>query len=99
MISRGVRITKRMSKTMTLEVLSSIKGARSSEAVEKLFESIKNASIHNSNLSLTNNTGVSLNDLREDVVIESSPEEKAIIRSNFPKSKDGYLVVSKVIEE
>jgi Asp-tRNA(Asn)/Glu-tRNA(Gln) amidotransferase C subunit len=42
---------------------------------------------------------VSLNDLREDVVIESSALEKQIIIANFPKEKNGYLVVSKVIEE
>ena len=42
---------------------------------------------------------MSLNDLRDDVVIESSAMEKQIIIENFPKSKNGYLVVSKVIEE
>ncbi len=84
---------------MTLEVLSSIRGAQASEAVEKLFESIKRADTINSNESLNENNGVSLNELREDLVIESSELEKSIIRANFPKSKDGYLVVSKVIEE
>ena len=84
---------------MTLEVLSSIKGARSSEAVEKLFEAIKQANAGNSALSLNNNQAVGVNELREDVVMESSAVEKQIIRSNFPKSKNGYLVVSKVIEE
>jgi Asp-tRNA(Asn)/Glu-tRNA(Gln) amidotransferase C subunit len=88
-----------MSKTMTLEVLSSIKGAKSSEAVEKLFEVIKTANTGNSNLSLNQNKAVSVSTLREDVIIESAAAEKAIIHSNFPKSKDGYLVVSKVIEE
>ena len=84
---------------MTLEVLSSIKGARSSEAVEKLFEAIKQANAGNSALSLNNNQAVGVNELREDVVMESSAVEKQIIRSNFPKSKNGYLLVSKVIEE
>jgi Asp-tRNA(Asn)/Glu-tRNA(Gln) amidotransferase C subunit len=86
-----------MSKTMSLEVLSSIKGATSSQAVEKLFDVIKKANI---NLAKANqNVGVSLDNLREDVVLESSDIEKEIIRQNFPKSKNGYLVVSKVIEE
>ncbi|MFT5884222.1 MAG: Asp-tRNA(Asn)/Glu-tRNA(Gln) amidotransferase C subunit [Arcticibacterium sp.] len=86
-----------MSKTMTLEVLSSIKGAESSEAVEKLFDVIKRANIDLNNLEVAE--GVPLSKLREDEVIESSALEKEIIKSNFPKSKNGYLVVSKVIEE
>ncbi len=82
---------------MTLEVLSSIKGAESSEAVEKLFDVIKKANINLDNLAVSE--GVSLSKLREDKVIASSEIEKEIIRNNFPKSKNGYLVVSKVIEE
>jgi hypothetical protein len=31
-------------------------------------------------------------------VIESSEVERAIIKGNFPKEKNGYLVVAKVIE-
>jgi Asp-tRNA(Asn)/Glu-tRNA(Gln) amidotransferase C subunit len=42
---------------------------------------------------------VSLDGLRDDVVLDSSAIEKQIIIENFPKEKDGYLVVSKVIEE
>lgn len=87
-----------MSKIMTVDVLSSIKGAQPSEAVNKLFEVIKNANATNNN-SFNNNNCVSLNDLRDDVVIESSALEKQIIIENFPKEKNGYLVVSKVIEE
>jgi Asp-tRNA(Asn)/Glu-tRNA(Gln) amidotransferase C subunit len=33
------------------------------------------------------------------VVEESTDLEKEIIRENFPKEKDGYLVVAKVIED
>ncbi|WP_203226866.1 Asp-tRNA(Asn)/Glu-tRNA(Gln) amidotransferase subunit GatC [Confluentibacter flavum] len=89
-----------MSKIMTVDVLSSIKGAQPSEAVNKLFDVIKNAQPTNNN-SFNNNRNnyVSLNDLRDDVVIESSAIEKQIIIENFPKEKGGYLVVSKVIEE
>ncbi|MGR3809264.1 Asp-tRNA(Asn)/Glu-tRNA(Gln) amidotransferase subunit GatC [Jiulongibacter sp. NS-SX5] len=87
-----------MSKTMTLEVLSSIKGAKSSKAVDQLFEAIKNANSKGvANMNPRNIAGV--NNLRADQVINSSNLEKEIIRSNFPKQKNGYLVVSKVIEE
>ncbi|APY10532.1 hypothetical protein BWZ22_04430 [Seonamhaeicola sp. S2-3] len=87
-----------MSKIMTVDVLSSIKGAKPSEAVSKLFDVIKNAHT-NENTFNANNNSVSVNDLRDDVVIESSDTEKQIIKENFPKEKNGYLVVSKVIEE
>ncbi len=84
---------------MTVDVLSSIKGAQPSEAVNKLFDVIKNAQATNNSFNNNHNNSVSLNDLRDDVVIESSAIEKQIIIENFPKSKNGYLVVSKVIEE
>ncbi|MCP4522549.1 MAG: hypothetical protein GY827_12785 [Cytophagales bacterium] len=85
---------------MTLEVLSSIKGATSSEAVDELFKNIKNAHLDTEgNDLLANNANVvSLEDLREDTVIESSEIERNIIKENFPQEKNGYLVVSKVIE-
>lgn len=85
---------------MTVDILSSIKGAQPSESVNKLFEAIKNANSTNNNSFNTNhNNAVSLNDLREDIVIDSPNAEKKIIIENFPKEKNGYLVVSKVIEE
>ncbi|ARV06449.1 hypothetical protein BTO04_06945 [Polaribacter sp. SA4-10] len=88
-----------MNKIMTVDILSSIKGAKPSEAVNQLFDVIKNAHTNNNSLNNVNNNGVSLNDLREDVVIESSAIEKQIIIENFPNEKDGYLVVAKVIED
>ncbi len=85
---------------MTVDVLSSIKGAQPSETVNKLFDVIKNAQPTNNNSSNNVNYNcVSLNDLREDVVIESPAIEKQLIIENFPKEKNGYLVVSKVIED
>ena len=42
---------------------------------------------------------MSLDNLRDDVVIESPSLEKQIIKENFPKEKNGYLVVSKIIED
>lgn len=89
-----------MSKIMTVDVLSSIKGAKPSEAVNRLFEVIKNANItNNTTFNSNHNNCVSLDNLREDVVINSPNSEKEIILENFPKEKNGYLVVAKVIEE
>jgi Asp-tRNA(Asn)/Glu-tRNA(Gln) amidotransferase C subunit len=88
-----------MSKTMTVDILSSIKGAQPSESVNKLFDVIKNAIPSNATtLNNVNRNCVSVNDLRDDVVIESSAIEKQIILENFPNKKNGFLVVSKVIE-
>ncbi|UAM97049.1 hypothetical protein K8354_12035 [Polaribacter litorisediminis] len=88
-----------MSKMMTVDILSSIKGAQPSESVNKLFDVIKNANTTNNNSFNNQNNAVSLNDLREDIVFNSSSIEKQIIIENFPQEKNGYLVVAKVIEE
>ncbi len=88
-----------MSKIMTVDVLSSIKDAQPSEAVNKLFEVIKKANTNNNLNNASHNNALFLDDLRADTVINSSALEKQIIIENFPKSKNGYLVVSKVIEE
>ncbi|GGF65952.1 hypothetical protein [Wenyingzhuangia marina] len=87
-----------MSKIMPVDILSSIKGAKSSEAVDKLFDVIKNAEINQNSSNQNAKNAVSIDDLRADVVENSSEITKQIIRENFPKEKDGYLVVSKVIE-
>jgi Asp-tRNA(Asn)/Glu-tRNA(Gln) amidotransferase C subunit len=88
-----------MSKIMTVDVLSSIKGAQPSESVNKLFDAIKNAVPSNENsFNNVNYNCVSVNDLRDDIVIESSAMEKQIILENFPNKKNGFLVVAKVIE-
>ena len=82
---------------MTVDILSSIKGAQPSEAVNKLFDVIKNAPLTNNNsLNNVNYNCLSISDLREDVVIESSAIEKQIIIRKFPKQKKGYLVVLKL---
>lgn len=84
---------------MTVDILSSIKGAHPSESVNKLFDVIKNANSSNDNAANTvNRNCVSVNNLREDVVIESSAMEKQLIIENFPNKKNGFLVVAKVIE-
>lgn len=85
-----------MSKLMTVDVLSSIKGAKESEAVNQLFDVIKTANFvkADSNLNV-----VELGDLRDDVVVKSSELERKIIKDNFPKQKNGFLMVNKIIEE
>ena len=90
-----------MSKIMPLELLSSIKGAQSSEAVNELFNVIRQAVPETiaADPSLMEEQTVSLDALRSDLVIESSEAEKEIIRKNFPGEKKGYLVVPKVIED
>jgi Asp-tRNA(Asn)/Glu-tRNA(Gln) amidotransferase C subunit len=87
-----------MSKEMSLEDLSSIKGATSSKAVEELFNTIKNAPLPSESKDFNNSNAVELSDLRPDEVHNSSELEKKLIKQNFPKEKNGYLVVSKVIE-
>ena len=42
---------------------------------------------------------VTTEDLRKDVIVEASDAEKQLIIDNFPKKKDNYLVVPRVIEE
>ena len=83
---------------MTVDILSSIKGAKPSESVNKLFDVIKNAN-KNTILHTVSANVVSLDDLRADEVIESSAIEKQLIKENFPKEKNGFLVVAKVIED
>ena len=84
---------------MTVDILSSIKGAKPSESVNALFDVIKNANQNNNSLHMVNNNSVCLDELREDVVMESSALEKEIIIENFPREKNGFLVVAKVIED
>lgn len=89
-----------MSKEMTLDVLSSIKGAKASKVVDDLFKVIKKGHVsENSGVTNQNNNAVSVDDLRPDTVIISSAEERNLIIENFPNEKNGFLVVPKVIEE
>ena len=86
---------------MPLDLLSSIQGARSSEAVNELFKVIKRAvpgKQAETHLDLIA-PAVTIDTLRADVV-EKCPEiEKELIKRNFPEEKNGYLVVPKVIED
>ena len=89
-----------MGKEMTLDVLSSIKGAKSSKVVTDLFEVIKWGHVTTpESLNNSNKNVVEVNDLRTDEPINSSEIERNLIIDNFPKEKNGFLVVPKVIEE
>ncbi len=84
---------------MTVDVLSSIKGAKPSETINKLFEVIKNSDLSTTGSSSNNNqNAVPMEQLREDTVVQASDLEKQLIVENFPQEKNGYLVVAKVIE-
>ena len=79
-------------------MLSNIEGATSSEAVEQLFDTLRKAAIEKE-VNLLASNAISSETLREDIAVETSAVEKQLIMDNFPKQKDNYLVVPKVIEE
>lgn len=91
--------TTYMEKLMTLDILSSIKGAQASEAVDNLFEIIKKANPDADSEQTIKQMAVTLDGLRADEVISSGNLERELIIENFPKSKNGYLVVTKVMED
>ena len=86
---------------MPLDLLSGIKGAASSEAVNELFNIIKRSAPCNggNHLPGAGINAVSLNDLRDDEIIRCAEAEIELIKKNFPKEKNGFLVVPKVIED
>lgn len=87
---------------MPLDLLSSIKGASTSEAVTELFSVIKKAVPDNNKEDIQQpdeESVVTVESLRSDEVMECSEMEREIIRANFPKEKNGYLVVPKVIDD
>jgi Asp-tRNA(Asn)/Glu-tRNA(Gln) amidotransferase C subunit len=91
-----------MEKFMPLELLSTIKGAKSSEPIEKLFDIVRNADAGQeteSSIDLISNHLVAVDKLREDIVKDTTSVEKQIILDNFPNQKNNYLVVHRVIEE
>lgn len=91
-----------MEKIMPLELLSGIKGALPSDAVEQLFRVIGEAvpdSVEEHSTGRIVAGAVSPEALRSDDVVMCPDGERALIRKNFPREKDGYLVVPKVIDE
>jgi len=88
-----------MGKEMTLDVLSSIKGAEASQVVSDLFEVIKKGAVEGNTNTNANQNAVEVDDLRNDEPIQCSDTERNLIIENFPNEKNNYLVVPKVIEE
>jgi len=91
-----------MEKIMPLDLLASIRGAESSEAVEELFRVIREAMKEQEGTDIIETDirqSASLERLRSDIP-EACPEPvKELIRKNFPQEKNGYLLVPKVIED
>lgn len=90
-----------MEKTMPLDLLSSIKDAKSSEAINELFNVIKKAMPDNQRVDNSDmgSNALSINELRRDEIVRCDEDQKELIRQNFPEEKNGFLVVPKVIEE
>ena len=88
-----------MEKLASLEIRAHIKGANSSESIEKLFDIVRNATVATPTNEILSNQIVMVDDLREDKVEEASAMEKQLIIDNFPNQKNNYLTVPKVIEE
>ena len=90
-----------MNKIMPLDLLSNIKGASPSEAVNELFRVIREAVLAEEGdiKPETNVEAVSLEDLRDDRIERSTEIEIELIRKNFSEEKSGFLVVPKVIED
>jgi len=88
-----------MEKLASLEIFSNIKGACSSEAIEELFDMVRKTTVVTPTHEILSNQIVTVDDLREDNVVEASALEKQLIIDNFPNQKNNYLIVPKVIEE
>lgn len=87
---------------MPLDLLSSIKGASSSEAVTELFKVIGKAvpeHIREDREQAGKENMVKVDALRSDELRECPEHIKEIIRNNFPERKNGFLVVPKVIDD
>ena len=91
-----------MSELTTLEVLTNIKDATVSESIGQLFGIVREAVTEQNEFDFIDrisDSAVTTDELREDVVIETTEKEREIMIKNFPLSKNNYLVVPKVIEE
>jgi len=91
-----------MQELISLENLSNIEGETTLEAVEQLFETLRQVETGSNKddfISLSSGIVMTTDDLREDRVVEASEAEKRLIIDNFPSQKNIYLIVPKVIEE
>jgi len=91
-----------MKELTPLEILSHIEGATASMSVEKLFNTLRDVETETKEDVIIDRllgNPISAAELREDIVVEASDDEKCLIIANFPSEKENYLVVPKVIEE
>lgn len=80
-----------------LQKLSNITTEKvNTKSITSFFETIKSVEVNN-NLEVNEHV-IKASELREDTVISSSEEEKALIMKNFPQQQGTYLVVPKVIQ-
>ena len=80
-----------------LQKLSNITTEKvNTKSITSFFETIKAVEV-NTNLEADEHI-IKASELREDVVKDSSEEEKALIMKNFPQQQGTYLVVPKVIQ-
>lgn len=79
-----------------LEQLSNIRTSKINiKGISDFFETIKKVEVNADEFPAE--FTVNPNQLREDVVKNTSEEEKALIMKNFPQIQGTYLVVPKVI--
>lgn len=92
-----IEINPKGLKMDKLEQLSNIKaGDVNISKITDFFETIKN--VKDIDTLGSEDHIVKSDNLREDVVINCDPEEKALILDNFPAKQGTYLVVPKVIQ-
>ena len=92
-----IKINPKGLKMDKLEQLSNIKaGDVNISKITEFFETIKN--VKDIDTTGSEDHVVKSDNLREDVVINCDPEEKALIMENFPAKQGTYLVVPKVIQ-
>ena len=91
-----------MSEITPLEILTNMKDATVSDSIGRLFGIVRAAVPEQKNVDFVElllENAVTTDELRTDIVVESSETERQIMIDNFPLSKNNYLVVPKVIEE
>ena len=80
-----------------LEQLSNIRTEKLNiKSISDFFDTIK--AVELSDNQEAEEFVIQANQLREDVVVNASEEEKALIMKNFPQIQGTYLVVPKVIQ-
>ena len=80
-----------------LELLSNIRTkSLNTKNITNFFETIK--AVEDLDHSDVKEHIIKASELREDVVVSSTEEEKELLMSNFPQKQGTYLVVPKIIQ-